>query len=71
MAASLKIAGIAVLDELRRRVIRQYNLNGTDGIPHRISAEDRDDLLERIDGLIAKIQGMQEYSPDVMRESPF
>lgn len=71
MAASLKIAGVEVLDELRRRVIRQYNLKGTDGVKHRISAQDRDDLLAKIDDLIAKIQEIQEYSPDVMKESPF
>ena len=71
MAVSIKIAGVKALEELRRRVIRQYNLFGTDGLPHRISTEDRDDLLAKIDDLIAKIEGMHEDSPDIKRESPF
>lgn len=71
MAASLKIAGIEELLAFRRRVIRQYNLPGTDGTRHRISAHDRDEILAKVDDLIAKIQDMQEYSPDVRKESPF
>ena len=71
MANSIKISGIRDLNDLRRRVIRQYNLPGTDGLPHRISTKDRDDLLYLIDNLIGFIEGMHEDSPDIKRESPF
>jgi hypothetical protein len=71
VAASLKIAGVEELNAFRRRVIRQYNLPGTNGEQHRISQQDRDYLLRLVDEMIAKIQEMQEFSPDVRKESPF
>lgn len=71
MAASLKIAGVEELNVFRRRVIRQYNLPGTNGEEHRISAYDRDVLLHLVEELFLKIQEMQEFSPDVRKESPF
>jgi hypothetical protein len=71
MANSIKIAGTEELNALRRRIIRQYNLPGTNGEAHRITAADRDDLLKGVDELLSKIQALQEFSPDVEKESPF
>lgn len=71
MANSIKITGMEELNTFRRRVIRQYNLPGPNGEPHRISARDRDILLKGVDDLIAKVQGIEELSPDIVKESPF
>jgi len=71
MANSIKITGMEELNAFRRRVIRQYNLPGTNGEPHRISARDRDILLKGVDDLIAKVQAIEELSPDIRKESPF
>jgi hypothetical protein len=71
MANSIKIAGMEELNAFRRRVIRQYNLPGVNGEPSRISARDRDYLLKLLDELAAKVEAMEEFSPDIRKESPF
>ena len=70
MANSIKTNGRDDLIAFRRRVIRQYNLPGTGGEPHRISSYDRDELVKLVDELISKVEAVQEFSPD-LQESPF
>jgi len=70
MANSVKKEGTKQLTELTKRVIRQYNLPGTNGSAHRISRVDKDNLLQMIGVLITYIETMEEDSPDI-KERPF
>jgi hypothetical protein len=70
MANSIKREGIKQLNQLATRVARQYNLPGTNGNEHRISLEDKENLILQIGRLITYIENMQEDSPD-LKVRPF
>ena len=69
MANSVKREGIKQLFDLKRRVDRQYNLQGRQ-FQTRICKVDRDNLMDMIDVLITYIENMDEDSPD-LKERPF
>ena len=70
MANSIKREGIKQLEELTKRVLRQYNLPGTNGNQHRIDKTDKDALLGMIGIMITYIENMHEDSPD-LKVRPF
>lgn len=57
MAASLKTAGLRELEALRRRVRRQFAME-------RISGQDTEFLIKRLDEIEAHIIKMREEGPD-------
>lgn len=57
MAKGLKTRGIADLQDVKKRAIRQHALE-------RISPQDRDEIVSGINRLIAKIVRMDEVDPE-------